>query len=120
VDPVAEEAGTMSSITPDDVASLATKYDAFLDSLTPAETEAFTRVIHVARHAEDADVEGFAMTPAFDAVFGAIPGTPTGPGGDAAGVSSVLRACVAGAHYKTVVLSMRKAGGDPKSAGGPF
>jgi type VI secretion system Hcp family effector len=28
--------------------------------------------------------------------------------------------CVAGAHYKTVVLRVRKAGGDPRSAGQPF
>jgi type VI secretion system secreted protein Hcp len=28
--------------------------------------------------------------------------------------------CVTGAHYKTVTLSMRKAGGDPTSAGKPF
>ena len=31
-----------------------------------------------------------------------------------------FRNCVAGAHYKTVTLAMRKAGGDPKSAGKPF
>ena len=28
--------------------------------------------------------------------------------------------CVTGAHYKTVTLAMRKAGGDPVSAGKPF
>ena len=31
-----------------------------------------------------------------------------------------FRNCVAGAHYKKVVLEMRKAGGDPHSAGKPF
>jgi type VI secretion system secreted protein Hcp len=31
-----------------------------------------------------------------------------------------FRNCVAGAHYKTVTLAMRKAGGDPRSAGKPF
>jgi type VI secretion system secreted protein Hcp len=31
-----------------------------------------------------------------------------------------FRNCVAGAHYKKVVLEMRKAGGDPQSAGTPF
>src|SRR5262245_490246 len=31
-----------------------------------------------------------------------------------------FRNCVAGAHYKTVTLEMRKAGGDPTSAGKPF
>ena|ERR1043166_7004684 len=31
-----------------------------------------------------------------------------------------FRNCVAGAHYKEVILAMRKAGGDPKSAGTPF
>src|SRR5262249_27608195 len=30
-----------------------------------------------------------------------------------------FRNCVAGAHYKTVTLEMRKAGGDPTSAGKP-
>jgi type VI secretion system secreted protein Hcp len=28
--------------------------------------------------------------------------------------------CVAGVHYKTVTIEMRKAGGDPKSAGKPY
>lgn len=31
-----------------------------------------------------------------------------------------FRNCVAGAHYKKVVLEMRKAGGDPQSAGKPY
>jgi type VI secretion system secreted protein Hcp len=31
-----------------------------------------------------------------------------------------FRNCVAGAHYKKVTLEMRKAGGDPQSAGKPF
>jgi type VI protein secretion system component Hcp len=31
-----------------------------------------------------------------------------------------FRNCVAGAHYKSVTLEMRKAGGDPASAGKPF
>ena len=31
-----------------------------------------------------------------------------------------FRNCVAGAHYKKVTLEMRKAGGDPSSAGKPF
>jgi type VI protein secretion system component Hcp len=31
-----------------------------------------------------------------------------------------FRNCVAGAHYKKVTLAMRKAGGDPSSAGKPF
>jgi type VI secretion system secreted protein Hcp len=31
-----------------------------------------------------------------------------------------FRNCAAGAHYKKVVLEMRKSGGDPQSAGKPF
>ncbi len=31
-----------------------------------------------------------------------------------------FRNCVAGAHYKTVTLACRKAGGDPSSAGRPY
>jgi type VI secretion system secreted protein Hcp len=31
-----------------------------------------------------------------------------------------FRNCAAGAHYKKVILEMRKAGGDPQSAGKPF
>jgi hypothetical protein len=116
--PPDEEAATMDSITPDDVASLATKYDAFLDSLTAAETAAFNRVIHVARHAEDPDVEGFGMSP----TFGAVSFDPPAPiiPGDGQGLSTLIRSCCTGSHYKSVMLSMRKAGGDPKSAGKPF
>jgi type VI secretion system Hcp family effector len=31
-----------------------------------------------------------------------------------------FRACVSGAHYKKVTITMRKAGGDPSSSGKPF
>jgi type VI protein secretion system component Hcp len=34
--------------------------------------------------------------------------------------TTFFRNCVQGAHYKKVTLSMRKAGGDPQSAGKPF
>ena len=103
----------MSSISPDDVASLATKYDTFLTSLTAAETAAFTRVIHATVVDEQAagDVEGFALSaPTFNTVFGGIPGNPIAPGGDAAGVSALLHACCTGTHFKKATLTVRNSG----------
>ena len=54
------------------------------------------------------EVEGF--TSAFGAGASALPGSDQG-----GAMAAFYRNCCAGAHFKPVTISMRKAGGDPQS-----